>query len=105
MRTGSLFIVAAVVLTAGASEAQTSYTTQQLLDIAETSGVCGEGGVATAVLSADGKNIDATCNSAPVVAFAPVAGGLAGLVGVLVLGASGGDGPNGTGSTGSTSGT
>jgi hypothetical protein len=68
-----------LALSAGMSFAQSTYTPDQLLDIARASGVCGEKDVVSASLRADGLNIDAVCSEEPVAFFGPAAaaGGLA----------------------------
>lgn len=102
--------VAAIMLSPIAASAQETRATgpasvtDPLILAAERSGVCGEFGVATAVLN-DANQISAVCND-DAVAFLPLLGGqaLAGLLGLTaVLAGAGGGSP--TGATGGTSGT
>lgn len=92
----ALFSVLALAAGAGIASAQAGDPVQIAID----SGVCGDGGVISAVFNTDGS-ISATCDVSPTAFVIPPAGLAAG--GVLVVGLlgalGGGDG------TGSTSGT
>lgn len=101
--------IAAMTLSPIAAFAQDADTmepaavTDPLVLAAEESGVCGDLGVASAVLN-DAGQIAATCND-DAVAFLPLVGtqALAGLLGLTAVLGGGGNGP--TASTGGTSGT